>query len=145
MYNFLKPGFCLYGENAYIDTKFMTSPFKETISSRPKEMHNFFQSQLRINVKCAFGVLVSRFGVLCKALPMNISIAKVSTLVKCLCMLHNCFINERLERNRNGKENSNETQESESSILTIDVNDSTNIMIAGGINSTIIVTGVVDN
>ena len=37
--NFLKPGFCLYGDNAYINTKFMACPFKE-ISFGPKDGYN---------------------------------------------------------------------------------------------------------
>ena len=55
------------------------------------------------------------------------------------------FYKRKIGEEQNGKENSNETQECESSIPTTDVNDSTNIMIAGGINRTIMVTGGVDN
>ena len=142
--NFLKPGFCLYGDNAYVNTRFMASPFKGT-SSGPKDAYNFFQSQIRINIECAFGVLVSRFGVLRKALPMNISIAKVSALIRCLCILHNFCINERLGKIENERENINENQETDYLVPPTDVNDSTNIMIAGGINLTNIVTVDVDN
>ena len=142
--NFLKPGFCLYGDNAYVNTSFMASPFKGT-SSGPKDAYNFFQSQIRINIECAFGVLVSRFGVLRKALPMNISIAKVSALIRCLCILHNFCINERLGTIENERENMNENQEIDYLVPPTDINDSTNIMIAGGINLTNIVTVDVDN
>ena len=142
--NFLKPGFSLYGDNAYVNTKFMASPFKGT-SSGPKDAYNFFQSQIRINIECAFGVLVSRFGVLRKALPMNISIAKVSALIRCLCILHNFCINERLGKIENERENINENQETDYLVSPTDVNDSTHIMIVGGINLTNIVTVDVDN
>ena len=37
---FLKSVFCLYGDNAYVNTNFMASPFKGT-SSGPKDACNF--------------------------------------------------------------------------------------------------------
>ena len=91
---FLKEGLTLYGDNAYINAPFMTTPFKGA-SAGLCDSFNFFHSQLRINIECAFGVLVHRWGVLRKAMPVNISIEKTCMLVRSLCMIHNFCINER--------------------------------------------------
>jgi DDE superfamily endonuclease len=90
---FLFPGLVLYGDNAYINTKWMVVPFK-LVSSGPKDTYNFFHSQLRINIECAFGMLVHRWGILRKAIPMNISLVKTTSLVMACTKLHNFCINE---------------------------------------------------
>ena len=127
--DFLKPGLCLYGDNAYVNTQFMVSPFKG-ISSGSKDACNFFQSQIRINIECAFGVLVSRWGILRKAIPMNITITKISSLVRCLCILHNFCINDSLDKD--GIEIV--TEDTANIVPPTDTVDSSNIMISGGIN-----------
>ena len=91
---FLKKGLSIYGDNAYMKTFFMTVPHKGATSG-PKDAFNFYHSQLRIHIECAFGMLVHRWGVLRKAIPMNISIEKTSQLVRCLCILHNFCIDEK--------------------------------------------------
>ena len=91
---FLAPGLAIYGDNAYINTPFLVTPEKG-VSTGPEDAYNFFQSQLRINIECAFGMLVHRWGCLRKALPVNLSIEKVTALILCLCTLHNFCIDER--------------------------------------------------
>lgn len=49
---------------------------------------------MRINIECAFGILVSRWGMLRKPLPPNLHVSKVVSLVCALCNLHNFCINE---------------------------------------------------
>lgn len=95
---FLKPGLCLYGDNAYVNSDFMSVPFKN-VSSGPKDAYNFYQSQVRITIECAFGMLVHRFGLLRKPMPVNFTIQKTCALVGCLCKLHNFCINEREQDN----------------------------------------------
>ena len=92
---FLKPGLCIYGDNAFVNTTFMTTPFKGA-NGGIKDAYNFFFSQLRINIECAFGILVSRWGCLRRPIPMNTSIQKTTALVRCLCILQNYCINEEL-------------------------------------------------
>ena len=58
-------------DNAYVNTSFMATPFKGS-NSGVKDAYNFYHSQLRINIECAFGMLVHRWGVLRKPLPVNI-------------------------------------------------------------------------
>lgn len=91
---FIKPGLALYGDNAYVNASFMCVPFKG-VSDGPKDAYNFYQSQVRINIECAFGMLVQRFGILRKPIAVNISILKTNALVGALCKLHNFCINER--------------------------------------------------
>jgi hypothetical protein len=60
---FLKHGLCLFGDAAYSNAPYMCTPFRSAAGTR--DDFNFFQSQLRINIECAFGMLVHRFGMLC--------------------------------------------------------------------------------
>ena len=89
----LKNGLVLYGDNAYINTRYMATPFPN-VSSGSKDDYNFFQSQLRIRVECAFGQLVSRWGILRSAMPLNITIVRTVAMVNCLARLHNFCIDE---------------------------------------------------
>ncbi len=88
---FLHPDLCLYGDNAYVSTPYMAVPFKN-VSSGPEDGYNYYQSQTRINIECAFGMLVHRWGILRKPMPLGISLAKTTALVYCLCKLHNFCI-----------------------------------------------------
>jgi hypothetical protein len=94
MRNFLAYGLCLYGDNTYSNAPYMMVPFKGATNGA-KDAFNYFHSSLRINIECAFfGMLVHRFGILRKPIPMNISVGKTTSLVMCLCKLHNFCINE---------------------------------------------------
>jgi len=89
----LKNGLVLYGDNAYINTRYMATPFPN-VSPGSKDDYNFFQSQLRIRVECAFGKFVSRWGILRSAMPLNITIVRTVVMVNCLALLHNFCIDE---------------------------------------------------
>lgn len=89
--NFLHPSLHFFGDNAYVNTSFMATPFKGSHSG-VKDAYNFYHSQLRINIECAFGMLVHRWGVLRKPFPVNITVSKVSQIVRVLCILHNFCI-----------------------------------------------------
>ncbi|KAL3784251.1 hypothetical protein ACHAWO_005028 [Cyclotella atomus] len=87
----LAPNLVLFGDNAYINSQYMVTPYPNT-SGGPKDNYNFFHSQLRIRIECAFGMLVQRWGILRSAMPRNISIGKTITLVLALAKLHNFCI-----------------------------------------------------
>ena len=89
---YLAAGLALYGDNAYVNTPYMASPFKG-VSDGPQDTFNYFHSGLRIHIECAFGMLVHRWGILRKPIPMGITIEKTCALVYCLCKLHNFCIN----------------------------------------------------
>jgi len=77
-----------------MNTHYMIVPFKG-VREGAKDAFNFFHSSLRINIECAFGMLVHRWGMLRKPIPMNITVAKTTSLVMCLCKLHNFCIREQ--------------------------------------------------
>jgi hypothetical protein len=60
---FLHPLLAIYGDNAYVSTDKMVSPFKGATTGA-KDDFNFFHSQLRIHIECAFGMLVHRWAIL---------------------------------------------------------------------------------
>jgi DDE superfamily endonuclease len=92
--NFLCPGFHLFGDNAYVNTYYMATPYpgQNSNTDRSKDDYNFFHSSIRINIECAFGILVHRWAFLRKCAPAGLSIAKIVSLVVCLCKLHNFCI-----------------------------------------------------
>ena len=71
----MSPGLNIYGDKAYVNTPYTTPPFK-AVSSGIKDAYNVYHSQLRINIECAFDMLVNRWGILRSPLPVNISLKK---------------------------------------------------------------------
>ena len=69
----------------------MAVPFPNT-SSGPKDAYNYYQSQVRINIECAFGVLTNRWRLLKSPLSANIPINRMNALLSCLCKIHNFCI-----------------------------------------------------
>ena len=59
----LPNGYCLYGDNAYVNDTYMAVPYP-MISSGSKDAYNFYHSQVRINIECTFGILVNRWRIL---------------------------------------------------------------------------------
>jgi hypothetical protein len=53
---YLANGLALFDDNAYVSTNYMVTPYKN-IGAGVKDEFNFFQSQVRINIECAFGML----------------------------------------------------------------------------------------
>ena len=77
---------------------YMVTPFK-AVGSGVKDAFNFYQSQLRINIECAFGMLVNRWAILRTPIPLHISIQKTTSMVRSLCCLHNWLIDEKISSN----------------------------------------------
>ena len=89
----LAPGKVIFGDNAYINTQFMVTPFKNPTIQQ--DNYNFYHSQLRITVECAFGMLVHRWSILRRPLPAAMGIHKITAMTVCLCKLQNFLINQR--------------------------------------------------
>ena len=89
---FLKQGMALYGDNAYVNTSYMATPFKSAKGS--EDDYNYYHSSVRITIECAFGILVNRWGILRSAMPKGIAMDKTTALVYCLCKLHNFCIDQ---------------------------------------------------
>ena len=115
---FIKPGLCLFGDAAYCNAPFMCAPFRNVQTEDgdvSKDAFNFYQSQLRIVIECAFGMLVHRFGMLRKPFPVNISVSKVNAAMLALCKLHNFCIDSNRDE-----------------VFPADMQDAGNIMMDGG-------------
>ena len=76
----LPSGFCLYGDNAYVNESYTCVPFRNT-SSGPKDAYNYYQLQVQINIECAFGILSNHWRILKSPLNANIPINRVNALV----------------------------------------------------------------
>ena len=87
----LAPGLCIFGDNAYLNTPYMATPYA-AVSGGTKVAYNFYHSQLRIRIECTFGMLTHRWAILRSAIPMNVSVQKTVALVLALAKLHNYFI-----------------------------------------------------
>jgi hypothetical protein len=87
----LAPGLCLFGDNAYLNTQYMATPYS-AVSGGTKDAYNFYHSQLRIRIECTFGMLTHRWGILRSAIPMNVTLRKTVALVLALAKLHNFCI-----------------------------------------------------
>ena len=90
----LAPGLCLFGDNAYLNSLFMATPYS-AVSAGSKDAYNFYHSQLRINIECAFGMFTHRWAMLRSAIPMRVPLKKTIALVIALAKLHNFCIDER--------------------------------------------------
>jgi len=84
---------CLFGDNAYLNSIYMATPYES--ATGVKDSYNFFHSQLRIRVECAFGMFTQRWGILRQIIPKNISLRRTIAMVICLAKLHNFCIDER--------------------------------------------------
>ena len=90
---FLAPGLCLFGNNAYLNAPYMATPYTGGAAGSV-DAYNFYHSQLRIRVECAFGMLTERWAILRSAIPRNMSVKKTIALVCALARLHNFCINQ---------------------------------------------------
>lgn len=90
----LADGLCLFGDNAYLNTPYMATPYinQQRSSSGARDNYNYYHSQLRITIECAFGMFTQRWGILRSAIPRNIRIQKTISLVSTLAKLHNFCI-----------------------------------------------------
>merc|ERR1711977_241951 len=50
-------GFYIVGDDAYPPSEYMITPYSGSGLSEDKDNFNFYQSRLRINIECAFGML----------------------------------------------------------------------------------------
>lgn len=80
--------FVVLGDSAFTCTNSMITPGKD-------DDFNFEHSSLRINIECAFGELIRRWGILWR--PLEILFASRSGVVGCCIRLHNFCIDQRLE------------------------------------------------
>ena len=90
----LPEGFWIVGDEAYVCGLWLLSPFgaSQARENTYKDNFNFYLSRCRINVECAFGILVWRFGILRR--PILCSLEHASKLVAVCIALHNLAIED---------------------------------------------------
>lgn len=93
----LAPTLCIFGDNAYINSSFMATPYPGNVTAE-QDAYNFFHSQLRITSECSFGRHMTRWGCLQKKIVQSFTIAKSISLVLCLCQLSNYCTDASLSR-----------------------------------------------
>ncbi len=64
------------------------------MSGGTRDSYNFYHSQSRIQIECAFGILTRSWAILRSAIPLGITIAKTVALVLALAKLHNYYIDK---------------------------------------------------
>jgi hypothetical protein len=82
------------GDAAYPTSERVITPYPGKALREIEDSFNFYQSRLRINIECTFGILWKRFLILQS--PLTFSLPFVSDIVQVLCKIHNLIINERI-------------------------------------------------
>ena len=74
----------------------MATPYKGSREG-VEDAYNFYHSSVCINIECAFGMLVNRWGCLRESFPVGISVKKIAQTVRALCLLHNFCVDNKEE------------------------------------------------
>ncbi len=86
------------GDDAYPSSKFLVCPYSVQArrQDKSKDHFNFFQSRCGINVECAFGIMVKKWGILRR--PMSFTLVH-NIAVAFVCMkLHSFGIDNYITR-----------------------------------------------
>jgi hypothetical protein len=102
------PGlYCAIGDCAYTASKRLIPIFRGEMARTPRNnIFNFYASQLCIQIKMAFGLMIAKkWGILSR--PLTIKMIKIKKLMVAIARLHHFCINERLQENKNKNHNNN--------------------------------------
>jgi hypothetical protein len=96
----LEESYHIAADDAYGLTKFTITPYSVSLGYTPierqaRDSFNFYQSRLRINIECAFGELVRRWGILWR--KMEFAVERVPLIISACMKLHNLCVEHRLE------------------------------------------------
>ena len=89
----LPGGYFCSGDNAYVNTDHLLSPFPGNDFGSREDTFNFFLSQLRIRIEMAFARFVRRWGILWR--PLQMPLRYQPRVLLCLMQLHNFCIDEK--------------------------------------------------
>lgn len=88
-------GFFLIGDAAYTCKDWLLSPYiGKQVHGSMEDSFNWALSSLRINIECAFGELIRRWGVLWRKLEVHHT--RRAALILCCAHLHNFCIDRRI-------------------------------------------------
>lgn len=85
------------GDGAYVVTETVMTPFGGInlhITYPSKDSFNFWHSQLRINIECAFGMFIQRWGIFWR--PLQFSLKNAFAIIHACIRLHNFCVQRRL-------------------------------------------------
>ena len=89
----LPPGKFVAGDNAYVCSEHLLTPFsRDERSEARKDAYNFYLSQLRIRIEQAFGFMTTKWRILKR--PLQVDLKRVGYIFLCIARLHNFCINE---------------------------------------------------
>jgi len=83
----------LIGDNAYVCSETLLTPFSGLEIDEPaKDAFNFYLSHLRIRIEQTFGMMTTKWRILCQ--PLKVYLKNVGKIFMCITTLHNFCINE---------------------------------------------------
>jgi hypothetical protein len=91
-----------------VQTDFVVAIARHAEPNTPEDAFNYYHSNFRISIECAFGILVQRWGVLWR--PMRVAYRKVSRVVELCMMMHNYCIDCNIRTMRRSTEKKWEDQ-----------------------------------
>jgi hypothetical protein len=96
------------GDNAYTQQPHLMTPYNKAQLSdnRQRDNYNYFICQLRIRIEMAFGLAVNKWGILQS--PLKIGLSRCPAVVSSCFRLHNYCITERLLRDGDAANTSQE-------------------------------------
>jgi DDE superfamily endonuclease len=104
--NNLPPGYFIIGDNAYVCSEKLLTPFSgENRNDPSKDTFNYYVSQLRIRIEMAFGLLTTKWRILRS--PLQVCVNNVGVLFVSITRLHNYCINTRDNENNNNNNSNN--------------------------------------
>jgi hypothetical protein len=86
-------GYFIFSDSAYPLMGHLLVPYSDATSQSPEDAFNFWLSNSRINIECAFGEIVMRWGIFWRKLVFDIQ--HVGKIVTAAALLHNFLVDER--------------------------------------------------
>ena len=91
-----KAGFFIVGDSAYPLSPFMIVPFPDAVPGSMEDSFNYWQSNSRIRVECAFGELIQRWGLFWRTLRFSIKVC--DNIIKAAMLLNNHIIDQEEDK-----------------------------------------------
>jgi hypothetical protein len=88
-------GLFLIGDSAYTLLSFFLIPFESSATAlgSPQDGFNFWHSNSRIRIECAFGEIIMRWGIFWR--PLRFKLHQCGDIINAALLLHNFLVNER--------------------------------------------------
>ena len=84
------PDYFLVGDEAYVCTENLLTPFPGNELSNERSSYNYFISRMRQTIERSFGILVARCGIFWR--PLKVNMKRWGLVIACCIKLHNLCI-----------------------------------------------------